>query len=224
MEKYLSVLRECPLFVGITDGDILRMLVCFGAKVEHFEKKQTIISEGTRAKYIGIVLSGSVQVVQIDYYGNRSIIGNASRSQVFAEAFACAGVDNIPVDVIVGEDCEIMMIDSSHVMHTCGNHCGFHQRLIFNIMRDLAKKSIVFHKRMEITAKRTTREKLLTYLALEAKDRGTSSFDIPFDRQELADYLEVDRSGLSSEIGKLRKAGILDSRKRHFKLLNVEER
>ena len=219
LKKYLRILRKCPLFNGIEDENLLRMLTCLGAKIEFFDKKYTIFGEGTPAKYIGIVLSGSVQMMQIDYFGNRSILSEIGVTEVFAEAFACAEINELPVTVIANEPSEIMLIDSSHILHTCQNHCGFHGQLIYNLMRDLANKTIAFHQRIEITSKRSTREKLLTYLMIQAKKNGAQSFDIPFDRQELADYLEVDRSGLSAEIGKLKKEGIIDTYKNHFVLL-----
>lgn len=219
MKKYLKILKKCPLFEQIDEEDLLRMLVCLGAKVEFFDKKYTIFAEGTSAKYIGILLSGTAQIIQVDYYGNRSILSNIGRSQLFAEDFACAEVGAIPFSVIANEPCEVMLIDCSHILHTCQNNCGFHQQLIFNLMKDLAKKAIMFHQKIEITSKRSTRDKLLTYLAFYAKEYGCNSFEIPFDRQELADYLEVDRSGLSAEISKLRSEGVIESDKRHFKLL-----
>ena len=219
MKKYLEILRKCPLFAEIEDSNLLKMLTCLGAKVEHFDKKYTVFAEGTPAKYIGIVLSGSVQIIQIDYFGNRSILGKLESSQVFAEAFARAVVDSMPVTVVANEPCDIMLIDRDHILHTCSNNCGFHQQLIFNLMKDLAIKTIMFHQRMEVTSKRTTREKLLAYLFMQAKRAGSDKFEIPFDRQELADYLEVDRSGLSAEISKMKKEGILDCHKNSFELL-----
>lgn len=219
MKKFLEVLKKCPLFDGIDETDLLRMLDCLGAKTAFFDKKYTVFAEGKPAKYIGIVLSGSVQVEQLDYYGNRSILSTMGESEIFAEAFACAEVESLPVSVIANEPSEIMFIECSHVLHTCQNGCGFHHQLIFNLMRDLATKTILFHQKIEITSKRTTREKLMTYLMLQAKRAGQSSFDIPYDRQELADFLEVDRSGLSAEISKMKKEGIIDNRKQHFELL-----
>ena len=219
LKKYLEILKKCPLFSGIKEEHLLKMLSCLDAKVAFFDKKYTIFSEGSPARYIGIVLSGSAQIVQLDYYGNRSILSDITPSQVFAEAFACAEVRAIPVSVIADEPCEVMFIDASHILHTCHNSCGHHQQLIFNLMKDLATKTILFHQRIEITSKRTTREKLLTYLALQAKRAGSPRFDVPFDRQELADYLEVDRSGLSAEISKLRREGVLECHKNHFELL-----
>ena len=219
MKKYLPILKKCPLFFNIADSDLERMLNCMGAKIIPFDKKYTIFAEGNPAKYVGIVLSGTVQIIQVDYYGNRSILSSIGQSEMFAEAFACAEVKSIPVTVIASEPSEVMLIDCSHIMNTCANNCGFHQQLIFNLMKDLATKTILFHQKIEITSKRTTREKLLTYLMSYAKKSGSSSFDIPFDRQELADYLEVERSGLSAEIGKLRDEGVLESHRKHFKLL-----
>ncbi len=219
LKKFFQIIRKCPLFDGINDDDMMTMLSCLGAKVASFDKKYTIFAEGSPARYIGIVLSGSVQIAQIDYYGNRSILSEMYPSEIFAEAFACAEVDSLPVSVIANEPCDVMLIGSVHILRTCSKGCGFHQRLIFNLMKDLATKTILFHQRIEITSKRSTREKLMAYLNLQAKKADSNSFRIPFDRQELADYLEVDRSGLSAEISKLRKEGILECQKNHFKLI-----
>lgn len=219
MKKYFGILRKCPLFYGISDQDLTALLGCLGARVEIFGKKYTIFTEGRPAKYIGIVLSGSAQVVRVDYYGNRSVVAGVEPGEVFGEAFACAQTAAVPVAVVANEPCEIMLIDSNHILHNCSSHCGFHQQLIFNLMKDLAEKNILFHQKIEITAQRTTRDKLLAYLMLQAKKAGSNVFAIPFDRQALADYLEVDRSGLSAEISKLRREGILASHKNTFELL-----
>ncbi len=219
MKKYFEILKKCPLFHGIGEDDLLRMLTCFGAKVVSFDKKFTIFAEGKPVKHIGIVLSGSVQVVQIDYYGNRNILSVIGEGDMFAEAFACAEEQSLPVSIIAGELSEIMLVECSHILHTCKNNCAFHGQLIFNLMKGLANKTIMFHKKLDITSKRSTREKLMAYLVTEAKEAGGNSFEIPFDRQELADYLGVDRSGLSAEIGKLKKEGVIENRKNRFELL-----
>ncbi len=219
MKKYFDILRRCPLFDGIRDEDLERMLVCLGAKVISFDKKYTILAEGKPAKHIGIVLSGTAQIIRMDYYGNRSILAEIEATEMFGEAFACAEVRELPVSVVANEPCEIMLIDCSHILHTCENNCGFHQQLIFNLMKDLAAKTLTFHQKIEITSKRSTREKLMTYLMFQAKKAGSATFEIPFDRQELADYLEVERSGLSAEISKLRREGVLETQKNYFRLL-----
>jgi len=219
LKKFLEIIKKSPLFESIDENDLTKMLTCLGAHVERFDKKYTVFSEGSPAKYIGLLLSGSAQVVQHDYYGNRNILSEIRPSEVFAEAFACAEIPTLPVSVIAVEPCDVMFIECAHILHTCSNHCSFHQQLIYNLMKDLAAKTILFHRRIEITSKRSTREKLMTYLMQRAKDEGADSFEIPFDRQELADYLEVDRSGLSAEIGKLKKEGVIDAQKNRFTLL-----
>ena len=219
MEKYFEIIRKCPLFEGIEDKDLLGLMGCLGAKLISFEKKYTIFTEGSRAKYLGIILSGSAQIIQLDYYGNRSILSIIEPSELFGEAFACAELEAIPVSVVANEACDVLLIECERILHTCSKACGFHQRLIFNLMKDIATKAIMFQQKIEIVSKRSTREKLLAYLNIQSKKAGSRSFDIPFDRQELADYLEVERSGLSAEISKLRKEGILISNKNSFELL-----
>lgn len=219
MKKHIKVLRQCPLFQEIEEENLLRMLSCLGARVEDFDKKSVVLSEGAPAREIGILLSGSARVARVDYYGNRSILTELKTGDVFGEEYSCAGTAVMPVTVIANEPCEVVLIDCGHILRTCSNHCVFHERLIFNLMQELASKTLQFHQKIEIISKRTTRDKLLTYLMLQAQKAGSSSFDVPFDRQELADYLEVDRSGLSVEIGRLRREGVIANEKNHFSLL-----
>ena len=219
MKKYFEILRKCSLFDQVEDQHLIAMLSCLGAKRASFDKKYTIFAEGTPAKYIGLLLSGSAQIIHHDYYGNRSIVSGIVPGELFGEAFACAEAQNMPVSVVANEPCEVLLIDSSHVLHTCSNGCEFHRRMIYNLMRDLARKNIMVYSKLEITGKRSTREKILAYLAYMEQQTGKTEFDIPFDRQELADYLEVDRSGLSVEISKLRREGTIDCHKNHFILL-----
>ena len=169
MKKYFEILQKCSLFNKIEEENLISMLDCLGAKIELFDKKYTIFAEGNPAKYIGIMLTGSAQIVRIDYYGNRSILSNVEPTEVFAEAFACAGLPSLPVTVIANEPCEVMLIDCNHILHTCTNNCVFHQQLIFNLMKDLASKAIMFQQKIEITSQRSTREKLMAYLQFKLK-------------------------------------------------------
>ena len=223
MKKYIEVLKKCPLFFGIEEGEIDAMLHCLGARVDFYDKRYTVFAEGRPAHYVGVVLSGSVQAEQIDFSGNRSIIATYGVSELFGEAFAAAEVRSIPVGMVAGEPSEIMLLDCRRMLYTCSKNCGFHQRMIFNLMRSLAQKTLDYHRKLSIVSKRTTREKLLSYLSSEARRAGENSFSIPYDRQSLADYLEVDRSGLSVEIAKLRAEGVLYSRKNYFVLYNVSD-
>lgn len=219
MKKYFNILRNCPLFDGIADDDISAMLSCLGATVKRYAKKETVIAEGSAAKYVGILLSGRAQITSTDYFGNRSIVADIAPAELFGESFACADVKSIPVTVTAIENCEILLIDCFRITHSCTNSCDFHRTMIYNLMKIVARKNLVFHQKIAITSKRTTREKLMAYLLLQAKNNEKNSFSIPFDRQELADYLQVDRSGLSAEISKLRNEGILECKRNQFTLL-----
>ena len=219
MKKYFEVLRKCSLFEQIEDENLTAILGCLGARKASYKRNQTILREGDPANNIGIVLSGTVQIVRIDYYGNRSIVAMIEPAQIFGESFACADEKFVPVDIVASEDCEILLVDCQRVIHSCSNACDFHRQIIFNLLKVVAKKNIMFNQKIEITSQRTTREKLMTYLLQQAKRAGCDEIVIPYDRQELADYLEVDRSGLSAEIGKLRKEGILKSNRNQFILL-----
>ena len=205
MQKYFSVLRNCQLFNRIEDKDFNKILNCLDAKKKSYSKGDMILSEGDTAKYFGIILNGKVQIERVDYYGTRSILTSIEESQLFGESFACAGIKSMPVNVIAAENTEILLIDAKRISQSCSKSCSFHNQLIFNLLNIVAKKNLVFHEKIEITSKRTTREKLMTYLLLQEKKHNSNSFTIPYDRQELADYLEVERSGLCTEISKLRK-------------------
>lgn len=219
MKNYIEILKKCTLFENIAENDLNAMLECLGGKFQYYNKNEIIIAEGEPAKYVGIVLEGEVQIVGNDYYGNRSIVANVEPSQLFGESFACAGVEAMPLDVIASKNAEVLLIDCRRITTSCCNACSFHSQMVFNLMKVMAVKNLMFHQKIEITSKRTTREKLMAYLYSQAKKNGSKSFSIPYDRQGLADFLEVERSGLSSEIGKLQREGVFENKKNYFKLL-----
>ena len=219
MKKYLPILQKSPLFFGVEKDDILPMLECLDGTLRICPKGSIVFAEGDRPTHLGVVLEGEVRITRTDYYGNRSIVAAVKASQVFGVTFACAEVQSLPVDSMAAADSILLMIDARRIISTCCNACTFHNRIIYNLMKQTAAKNLMFHRKLEITSKRTTRDKLMTYLLMTAKEQGSSSFEIPYDRQELADYLEVDRSGLSAEISKLRREGVLTAEKNRFTLL-----
>ena len=221
MEASMEILKKCPLFHGVEETDLGAMLSCLGARGCEAKKGQTIFREGDPAVYVGIVLTGAIRVIREDYYGNRSIVAHMGPGEVFGESFACAGVKALPVSVVAEEDCRYLLINCQRITVSCTNACSFHSRMIYNLLRLVAGKNLVFNQKLEITSKRTTREKLMAYLMSQAKLQGSDEFCIPYDRQALADYLEVDRSGLSVEISKLRKEGKLTCEKTRVRLLRT---
>lgn len=219
MEQYFDLLCRCPLFEQVAPEDLPGMLQCLQARITAYTKNQPILLEGDPIRHVGIVLEGSVQILREDYYGNRSILSVIHPAQLFAEVFACAGIDAMPVSVVAASDCRIMLLDCRKVLTTCQNSCVFHNRLIRNLLHIMAAKNLMLNQKLELTSRRTTREKLLAYLLQEAKKADSNQFTIPFDRQQLADYLGVDRSAMSTELGKLKKEGRIDFHKGSFKLL-----
>lgn len=220
MKNYHPILAQCPLFDGIEMEDLSAMLGCIGGRTVTVAKGGSVYREGDPATHVGMVLSGAVQLVREDFYGNRSIVAHIGPAELFGETYACAGVEALPVSVIADQDSTVLLMDCRRITTTCSSACAFHSRIIHNLLRLVAIKNLVFDQKIQVTSKRSTREKLMTYLLNQAKLRGSNSFLIPYDRQELADYLEVDRSGLSAEISKLRKEGILESEKNRFTLLS----
>ena len=219
MKDFYPVLEHCPLFDGIPMEDLNGMLGCLGSRKLSVAKGRTIFREGDAATHVGIVLSGAVQLVREDYYGNRSIVAHIGPAQLFGESYACAGITALPISVVADEDSEILLLDCRRITVSCTNACSFHSRIIHNMLRLVASNNLMFDQKIQVTSKRTTREKLMAYLMNQAKLQCSDQFTIPYDRQELADYLEVDRSGLSAEISKLRREGVLESEKNQFRLL-----
>ena len=219
MKKYLDILRKCPLFSAVEDDHLIRMLTCLGARIATYKKNEAVFSEGEKVNFLGIVLSGEVRIVRNDYYGNRSIMAHIDSAGIFGETYACAEIDSFPVDIIACEDTVVMLVDIYHITKTCSNACSFHNQMIFNLVKIVAEKNLVFHRKIMVTSGRTTREKLMVYLLTEAKEHGSDTFEIPYDRQELADYLEVERSGLSAEISRLRREGVILADKNRFTIL-----
>ena len=221
MEKFSKEITSCSLFKGIDMANIEAMMACIGARIQQFARGETILLEGTPAKYIGIVLTGRAQIVRNDYNGNRSIVSNIEPTQPFGMSFACAEVPSLPISVVATDDTNVLLLDCRRITTICENACEFHRQIVFNLMKMMAMKNLMFNEKIEVTSKRTTRDKLMTYLTLQAKKQNSSTVTIPYNRQELADFLEVERSGLSVEISKLCKAGVIEADKKTFRLLEM---
>jgi CRP-like cAMP-binding protein len=223
MEEFFPLLQTVELFSGISAAELSPLLSCLRVVVRRYARGQTVFASGESIRHFGVLLSGQVQVVQDDYYGNRSILGQFGPGDLVGESFACAESPSLPVDVIATTDSEAMLIDCRRLASPCEKACGFHNRLVQNMMRVLSRKNIALTRKMQITSRRTTREKLLSYLAAEAVKNRSNQFDIPFNRQELADYLNVERSAMSAELSRLRNDGLLNFSRNRFELKRAVE-
>lgn len=219
MKDYFAILQSCPLFAGISPEELESMLACLGARRVGAGKEQPIFREGDPADFVGVVLEGAVRILREDFYGNRSVLGQVEPGGLFGEAFSCAGAKALPVSVVAAQPTEVLLLDVHRVLTLCSNSCTFHSHIVSNLVQVLANKNLGLNQKLDIASRRTTRDKLLTYLTARAKAACSAEFTIPFDRQALADYLGVERSAMSAELSKLQKEGVLETRKSWFHLL-----
>ena len=220
MKDFLHVIRSSQLFSGISENELAIMLSCLDTKKESFPKDAFLLRVGDTAESIGLVLSGSVLIIQEDIWGNRNILSKAWPGQTFAAAFACAPGARLNMSVVAETPVSILFLNVKRILQVCPSACAHHSRIIRNLLGELAGKNLRFGEKLTHMGQRTTRAKLLSYFSAEAQRHGAYEFDIPFSRQQLADYLGVERSGLSLELGKMRSEGLLAFRKNHF-VLNV---
>ena len=219
MEKFYPVLMASPLFGGIDREDLQSLLGCLQAQLLTAQKGEPVFLEGEPAGFVGIVLEGSVQVVRDDYYGDRSVIAVAETGDIFAEAFACAEIDRMPVSGFARQNSKVLMLSCRKMLTVCSNACRFHNRLVKNLLQVVAQKSLELTQKIRFMSEKTTRQKLMAYLSDQAKRAGSRDFSIPLDRQALADYLGVERSAMSAELSKLRTDGVLETKGSRFTLL-----
>lgn len=221
MKKYLFVLKNCPFFSGMSEEEILSVLNCIDAKILCKETNEYILRAGDSTTAMGLVLKGSVLVVQEDLWGHRNIMSKIEEGDFFAEPYAATPGSVLNINVISCSRCEIMMLNINRLLSACPSACAHHNKLIRNLVAVLAGKVLLFNEKITHMSKRTTREKLLSYLSSESIKQGKLSFDIPYDRQQLADYLCVERAAMSVELSKLQKEGMLKTKKNHFELFDA---
>ena len=221
MEEYLPVLLKMRLFEGIQEEELKPLLTCLGAVRRTYPKGGHILRADDPVRGAGILLEGRAQIYTEDVQGVRTIVAQVEQSELFAESFACANVSRMPVSVEALADCAVLFVDCKRIASACTSNCAFHTRLIRNMMFLLAEKNILQSRKIRHISRRSTREKLLSYLNEQAAIHRSSQFIIPFTRQELADYLCVDRSAMSAELSRLQNEGVLSYHKSAFKLTPI---
>lgn len=223
MEQYLFVLRNSSFFQGMTDGEILSVLHCVSGTTVKKEKDEYIFRMGDSTQLMGLVLRGSVLCIQEDLWGHRNIVERIGVGEYFAEPFAATPGAVLNVSVVAAEDTEIMLLNMHRLLQTCPSACAHHNKLIRNLVSVMAKKVLNLNNKITHMGKRNTRQKILSYLSTESMKQGRLSFDIPYDRQQLADYLCVERAAMSVELSKLQKEGYLKTNRNHFELMTLTE-
>lgn len=209
-------LSKTMLFGGTPEEEIRGMLKCLGAEQKHFSKGTVICHAGNVVQSLGMVLSGSVHIENDDFWGNKSLLDCIGPGQVFAETYACVPGEPLMVDVVAAKTCDILFLNTGRLLRTCSSACPHHRKLIQNLLAISSQKNLNLSRRILHTSSKSIRGRLLSYLSFQATRQGSPDFTIPFNRQQLADYLSVDRSAMSNELGKMQKEGLLTTDKNHF--------
>ncbi len=218
----MLTLSESPLFRGISGTEAEKLLVCLSARQAEYKRGAMLLCAGTPSADMALVLVGRVDIVQDDFWGNRNLVRVCAPGALFGEAYACTGDQKLYVSVIAQTDTAVLWLNAQRVLTTCPDTCGCHSVLIRNLLKQLAFNNIRMSRKMEHITQRTTRDKLLSYLSAQAQEHGRAEFDIPLSRQQLADYLSVERSAMSAELSRLRRDGLIESDRTHFILRNTE--
>ena len=214
----LSVLRTSGIFSGISEEETEKMLHCLEVRPETFQKDEYILRAGDRVEAFGLVITGKVLIIQEDFWGNRNILAAVGEGHCFAETFACSPGAVLNVSVMAQTNVQVLFLNVKRILTTCPSTCSHHSRMIRNLLSELAEKNLRLNEKITHLGQRSRRAKILSYLSAEAQRHGSAEFDIAFSRQQLADYLSVDRSGLSLELSRMQEEGLLEYRKNHFVL------
>lgn len=215
----MNALKKSALFAGIEQNEILSLLHCVDAKVLNYKKGEFVLRQGDEMVDIALLLDGSLHIQSDDYWGNRSILGHVSGGEIFGEAYVLSHDSRILNDVVAVENSVVMFINAKRIISVCSSTCVFHTKVVQNMFLVISEKNKKLVQKLGHVCKRSIREKLNSYLSQEAKKQKSPNIIIPFNRQQLADFLSVDRSAMSNELCKMRDEGLIEFRKNYFRLL-----
>lgn len=219
MKEYIPILKRTQIFAGGGNDEIASMLLCLDARLHHYKKGEYVLREGEHLSDLMILVNGCLHIQKDDYWGNRSILEQIGEGEMFGEAYVAPESGPLLNDVAAAEDSSVISLNAKRIITTCSSACRFHTMVVQNLFFSISEKNKKLVRKISHMSKRSIREKLISYLSEEATRQNSSSFVIPFNRQQLADFLFVDRSAMSNELSKMRKEGLLEFERNCFKLL-----
>ena len=220
--KNLDILSKIDLFKGIKANELEKLLVCLNSRIVEYKKNQFIWIQGDTDIKIGIVLSGQVNIIKEDFAGNRNIITCINAPGLFGESLVCSEIAESPVSVQAVEDTKIMTIEFLMLIKMCISSCAFHTRLIQNMLKIIEKKNFSLNEKIYYLSKKTTKQKIASFLLSNISNKNDNIVKINFNRKELADYMGVNRSALSRELSKMRDKNIIDFKKNTFNIKDLD--
>ena len=220
MKKDIDVIKKSPLFRGVKDENILDMLQCFQGINAIYERNSFILEAGETNSKMGLLLTGKVYIIKEDFWGNRNIIIEILPGDIFGEVYGIIKDEPLGNSVMAAEKSQVLFLEIEKLMTMCTESCRFHNLIIKNLLNVMAEKTLLMTQKMEHMSKRTIRDKLISYLSEQSIKNGNQEFEIPFGRQQLADYLAIDRSSMSRELCNMKKEGLLEFYKNRFILYN----
>lgn len=218
MKKYIEILKRTQMFSGVGEDEITSMLSCLGARQKSYKRGEYVLRQGEHLGDILVLAEGKLHIQKDDYWGNRSILGQVAVGEMFGESYVAPDSGVLLNDVIAIEDSTVIFFDVKRIITTCPTACRFHALVTQNMFFAISEKNRKLVQKLGHMSKRSTREKLISYLSEEAKKQRSGSFTIPFNRQQLADFLSVDRSAMSNELCKMRDEGLIEFEKNWFRL------
>lgn len=214
----LKILENSRLFAGIRVDEIQPMLSCLQAVERKYPRGAYIFHTGEEVRALALLVRGTAHIQKEDFWGNRSLLASLAAGDIFAEAYAMPASGAMRSDVVAVESCTVLLMDVERVLSRCTNSCAFHARLTENLFALLAEKNRILARKVDYLAQRTTRQRLLAYLSEQAQRAGSAEFTIPFNRQQLADFLSVERSAMSAELSRMQAEGLIETERSHFRL------
>ncbi len=219
MEKYLKVLQKTTLFEGLNRDEILAVLQCSSARMASYQKEECVFMQGDPLSQVGIVVSGKARIQREDFHGNTIILTGLEAGDLFGEAFVCAGIPKVSVSLWAVTPLEVVFVDYQKAISPCSSSCPFHQKLVANMLKLMAQRLLMLNEKIDIIQKTTIRAKLMAFFELRMRQEGGRHFTVPFNRNELAEYIGVNRSAMSRELWNMKADGLIDFAKNQFTVL-----
>lgn len=217
----IEAMKASPLFEGIAEDEISALIRCFSIRTVNCRKGEFLLHQGEVSRGIGLVTDGRIHIIREDFLGAREILAEAGSGEIFGEVYALLDDEIQGTAVVAASDCQAAFLSAEKLLEPCSESCLFHQKLMGNMMRVLARKNLLLTGKISHLTRKTIREKLISYLSAERIRQQSMEITIPFNRQQLADYLSVERSALSRELSRMKEEGLISYSKNRFLLYNL---